>query len=143
MLIKPDAVRDRAVGRIIARVEAEGFALRGLRMVRLLPDQAEAFYHEHAGKPFYPGLVAFMASGPTVALLLEREDAVSRLRAIIGATDSRLAAPGTIRAEFGTDNHVNAVHASDSVTSAKRETAFFFGEPDTIPLAEAGTSQGA
>jgi len=136
MLIKPDAVGKRAVGRIIARIEAEGFAVCGLRMAELTQAQAEAFYREHEGKPFFPRLVRFMTSGPIVALSLRRDDAVNALRALIGSTDSRKAEPGTIRAEFGTDNEANAVHASDSVTSAARETAFFFSRLDTISVAE-------
>ena len=132
MLVKPDAVQKHAVGRIIAWVEEEGFVIEGLRMLRLTREQAERFYAEHRERPFFAGLVAFMTSGPTVALLLRRDDAVSALRVLIGATDSRKANEGTIRAAFGVDNQMNAVHASDSPASAARETAFFFNALDRI-----------
>lgn len=130
MMIKPDAMRAGATGAIIARVQEAGFGLRGLRMVRLTPQQAKKFYREHADRSFFGELVDFMTSGPIVALLLEHENAVKQLRELVGATDSRKAAPGTIRAEFGTDNQQNAVHASDSPESAAREAAFFFSEMD-------------
>ena len=132
MFIKPDAVRKKAVGKIIAKVEDAGFAIRAMRMVHLTPEQAREFYREHAEKGFFADLIAFVTGGPVVALLLERENAVETLRELIGSTDSRKAAPGTIRAEFGTDNQQNAVHASDSPASAQREMAFFFSHLDTV-----------
>ncbi len=135
MLIKPDAVKRRAVGPIIARIEAEGFIIEGLRMLCLTREQAGAFYEEHRERSFFPDLVEFMTSGAIVALSLRRDDAVNVLRALIGSTDSRKAQKGTIRAEFGTDNQMNAVHASDSPSSAARETAFFFSALDTIRAA--------
>lgn len=126
MIIKPDAVSRNVIGRILARVEEEGFVIRGLRMTRLDQEQAERFYEMHRNRSFFGGLVEFMTSGPIVPALLEREEAVSHLRAFIGATDSTQAAPGTIRRDFGTDVQRNAVHASDSPESAAREIAFFF-----------------
>ena len=132
MLIKPDAVRAGATGPVIGRIEADGFAIRGMRMLRLTPGQARGFYREHEGKSFFDGLIDFMTGGPIVALWLAREDAVAGLRRLIGVTDSREADPGTIRAEFGTDNLANAVHASDSPDSARRETAYHFSTLDTI-----------
>jgi nucleoside-diphosphate kinase len=136
MLIKPDAVQKRAVGRIIAWVEEEGFAIEGVRMLGLTREQAEQFYAEHRERPFFTSLVAFMTSGPIVALLLRRDDAVRVLRLLIGSTDSRKADEGTIRAAFGIDNQMNAVHASDSPASAARETAFFFSALDRIRVDE-------
>ena len=131
MLIKPDAVEARAIGKIVARVEQAGFAISAMRMVRLSKPHAAGFYREHREKPFFNDLLSFMTRGPIVALRLCRVDAVTTLRTLVGATDARKAEPGTIRAEFGTDNQENAVHASDSPTSAARETAFFFSQLDT------------
>lgn len=127
LIIKPDAVAKNAIGAILMRLEAEGFVIRGLRMERLTQERARAFYAVHRQRPFYDDLVAFMTSGPAVPTALEREDAVAHLRQFIGQTDSRKAAPGTIRAQFGTDVQCNAVHASDSPENATREIGFFFG----------------
>ena len=128
MIVKPDAVARNAIGQILARVEAEGFVIRELRMVRLTRNQAEDFYAVHRGKHFYEGLVEFMSSGPAVPVVLERDNAIAHLRQFIGVTDSTRAAAGTIRRDFGTDGQRNAVHASDSPENAAREIASFFGE---------------
>ncbi len=127
LMIKPDAVARGCVGQIIARLEAEGFRLAQMRLARLDRAQAESFYGVHRGKAFFADLVQFVVSGPVVPMVLEREDAVAGLRRLIGPTDSREAAPGTIRGDFGTDQQRNAVHASDSPASARAEIAFFFG----------------
>lgn len=132
LIVKPDAVAAGATGEILARVERAGFAVRALRMARLTRAQAEAFYEIHRGKPFYPGLVEFMSSGPCVPMILEREGAVLALRDFIGATDPAKAAPGSIRRDFGTDVGRNAVHASDSLENAAIETRFFFGTIDSL-----------
>jgi len=124
-MVKPDAVGRGLTGRILARVEAEGFAIRRLKLVRLSPDEARIFYAVHAGKPFLERLVEYISSGPLCAVLLEREDAIARLRAIAGATDPAEAAEGTIRREFGVDKTHNAVHASDGPGTAAAEKAFF------------------
>ena len=131
MLIKPDATAAGATGKIITCVQSRGFVIRAMRMLWLKESQARAFYREHAEKPFYGKLVEFMTGGPITALCLQRNDAVTTLRALVGATDSREAEAGTIRAEFGTDTQANAVHASDSAESAERETSFFFSHFDT------------
>lgn len=128
MMIKPDAVSDNRIGEILRRVEEEGFKVRALKMASWDRVQAAEFYAVHIGKPFYEGLMDFIISGPVVPVVLEREDAVDHLRAFIGSTDSREAARGTIRSDFGRDNRQNAVHASDSPENAAREIAFFFGE---------------
>ncbi|MBI2502225.1 MAG: nucleoside-diphosphate kinase [Candidatus Latescibacteria bacterium] len=128
MIIKPDAVAKRVIGEILRRVEAEGFAIRQLRMTQLSKERAEAFYAVHRERPFFGALVEFMTSGPAVPMALERADAVAHLRQFIGSTDSTEAAPGTIRREFGTDVQCNAVHASDSPENAAREIEFFFGK---------------
>lgn len=128
LIVKPDAVASGAIGAILSRLEAEGFAIRQLQMVHLTRQRAEEFYAVHRERPFYGGLVEFMTSGPVVPVVLERQQAVPRLREFIGSTDSTQAAPGTIRRDFGTDVRRNAVHASDSPESASREMAFFFGD---------------
>ena len=128
LIVKPDAVAKSAIGEILRRLEDEGFVIRDLRMTRLSTERAKAFYEVHRERPFYGELVDFMTSGPVVPTVLEGSDAVTRLRAFIGETDSTKAAQGTIRREFGTDVQCNAVHASDSLENAQREIAFFFTE---------------
>ncbi len=127
LIIKPDAVAKNAIGAILSRLEAEGFVIQELRKLQLSQDQAREFYAVHKDRPFYGELVEFMTSGPAVPTVLERDNAVAHLRQFIGATDSTKAAPGTIRAEFGTDVQCNAVHASDSLENSAGEIRFFFG----------------
>ncbi len=129
-IVKPDAVAGGKTGRIIAHLEQEGFVVRGVRLLRLTPAQAAAFYAVHRGRPFYDGLVAFMTSGPCLPMALERADAVATLRTVIGATDPADAAPGTIRKLYAESKGRNAIHASDSDENAAREVAFFFPECD-------------
>lgn len=129
-MIKPDAVKNRKVGPILAEVEKAGFEILDLRLVRLTPDTARRFYAVHEGKPFLNDLVAFMSSGPAVPVRLRREDAVPALRELIGATDPKEAKPGTIRALHAESKQCNAVHASDSPESARTEIQFFFGPGD-------------
>lgn len=126
LIIKPDSVAASAIGKILARVEEEGFRIVNLHMEHLSRERACAFYQEHEGKPFFEGLVEFMTSGPCVPVVLEREDAVARLRAVVGATDPTKAEPGTLRQLHGSANPRNAVHASDSTASSQRERDFFF-----------------
>jgi len=125
LLIKPDAVGRNLIGRILARVEAKGLAVRRLKLVKLTPAEAGEFYRTHAGEPFYEALLEFMASGPICAVVLEAEDAIGRLRRLAGATDPAAAEEGTIRRIFGLDGRRNSVHASDSPASAAEEIAFF------------------
>ncbi|HEU5310671.1 MAG TPA: nucleoside-diphosphate kinase [Candidatus Eisenbacteria bacterium] len=129
-MIKPDAVKNRKVGPILAEVEKAGFEILDLRLVRLTPDTARRFYAVHEGKPFLNDLVAFMSSGPAVPVRLRRENAVLALRELIGATDPREAKPGTIRALHAESKQNNAVHASDSPESARTEIPFFFSPGD-------------
>jgi len=131
-IIKPDAVASGKAGRVFSHLEAAGFTVRAARMVHLSTAQAEAFYAVHRARPFYRPLVAFMTSGPCIPLALERDDAVAVLRAVIGATDPKEAAPGTVRALYAESKERNAVHASDSDESARREVAFFFSESDLL-----------
>ncbi len=128
LIIKPDAVSRNAIGAIIQRVEDRGFKIRRLKMTRFTREDAVRFYAEHDGRPFFDGLIDFMTTGPVVPLALERENAVSLLREVVGVTDSSQAAEGTIRRDFGTNVQRNAVHASDSPEAAAGEIAFFFGE---------------
>jgi nucleoside-diphosphate kinase len=136
-IIKPDAVQAGNAGKILALLEGTGFVLRAARLVRLTPAQAEAFYDVHRERPFYRSLVAFMSSGPALALVLERDDAVARLRAVIGATDPAEAAPGTVRRLYAESKERNAIHASDSAETAAREVAFFFADGELRELGRA------
>lgn len=134
-IIKPDAMRAGNAGKILAHLEQAGFKLRAARLVRLTQAQAEAFYEVHRERPFYRSLVAFMTSGPALALALEREDAVARLREVIGATDPAEARAGTVRKLYAESKERNAIHASDSPENARRELAFFFPEGELRELA--------
>ncbi len=125
MMIKPDAVRRNLIGQILARIEGAGLTVRRMRIVHLTPAEARAFYRVHEGKPFLDNLVAFMASGPIVVAVLEAEDAIARLAAIVGPTDPAKAPPGTIRRDFGLDLEKNSIHRSDAVETAASEIEFF------------------
>ena len=137
-IVKPDAVRAGHTGKILALLENAGFVMRAARVVKLSAAQAEAFYEVHRERPFYRSLVTFMTSGPALALALERDDAVARLREVIGATDPAAAQPGTVRKLFAESKERNAIHASDSPENAAREVAFFFAEGE---LRELGGTQ--
>ena len=132
--MKPDAVTAGKTGKIVAHLEAAGFAVRAARMVRLSDRQAGAFYEVHRGRPFYEELVRFMTSGPCLPMALEREDAVAHLRTVIGATDPAEAAAGTIRKLYAESKGRNAIHASDSQENAIREIGFFFSEGELASL---------
>ena len=129
-IIKPDSVRKGNFGKIISRLEAEGFTILGLKKVALAQRQAEGFYAVHRDRPFYRDLVKYMVSGPVYVAALQREDAVARLRNLMGATDPKKADRGTIRAEFGESIEQNAIHGSDSDENAKNEISFFFAESE-------------
>lgn len=129
-IVKPDAMAAGKAGQVLAHLEAAGFRVRAARLVRLTQAQAESFYAVHRERPFYRPLVAFMTSGPCLPLALERADAVAKLREVIGATDPREAAPGTVRALYAESKERNAIHASDSLENAAREVAFFFAEAE-------------
>jgi len=133
-IIKPDAVSAGKAGKILAHVEAAGFRVRALRMTRLTPEQAGAFYAVHRERPFYGSLVAFMTSGPCIPMILEGDNAVSRFREVIGATDPAEAAEGTVRKLYAESKERNAIHASDSEENAAIEAAFFFPTQDRIGL---------
>ena len=134
-IIKPDAVAKNAIGAIYARFEEAGLKIVAARMMHLSDAQAGGFYAEHAERPFFKDLVAFMTSGPVMVQVLEGEDAVSKNRELMGATNPKEAAPGTIRADFAESIDANAVHGSDSTTSAAREVAYFFSALDVCARA--------
>ena len=131
-IIKPNAVAAGAVGQILDAMLADGFRIIGLKLVCMSRNEAEKFYAVHRGKPFYGRLVTFMTSGPSVVLVLEREDAVAGLRRLAGATDPAKAAEGTLRRRFGENVTRNAVHASDSVENAREEAGRFFDEREIV-----------
>lgn len=125
-IIKPDAVSKNAIGEIISRFEKGGLRVAGAKMVRLSKQQAEEFYSVHRERPFFAGLVSFISSGPVLVQVLEGPDAIAKNRQIMGATNPKDAAPGTVRADFADSIDHNAVHGSDAPETAKQEIAFFF-----------------
>ena len=125
-IIKPDAVKARVAGRILARIEEAGFTVRGLRLTHLSKREAEGFYAVHRERPFFGELVEFMTSGPSVVMALEKENAVQEWRDLMGPTDATKAPKGTIRGDFGTSMGENASHGSDSPENAKIELSYFF-----------------
>ncbi|MCP4680044.1 MAG: nucleoside-diphosphate kinase [Deltaproteobacteria bacterium] len=127
-MIKPNAVKAGNVGNILAHFEKAGIKIAALKMMYLARREAEAFYAEHKGKPFFDELVGFMSSGPMCAIVLEGDGVIEKNREIMGATDPSKAAPGTLRALYANNMTENAVHGSDSPTSAAREVGFFFPE---------------
>jgi nucleoside-diphosphate kinase len=129
-ILKPDCVRKNLQGAVLARMQKAGFHVLGMKMVRLNPIAAGAFYAIHKGKPFYDGLVEFMSSGACMPIALEKETAVADFRTLIGATDPKDAAPGTIRKDYADSKGENIVHGSDSPENGKTEVAFFFSEKE-------------
>jgi len=125
-IIKPDAVANRHIGDILAMLEKEGFRILGLRRTRLTAPEAEGFYAVHRGKPFFTSLVKFMTSGPIVVMALERDDAVRKLREVMGATDPAKANDGTIRKLFAENIERNCIHGSDAQDTAATELKYFF-----------------
>ncbi len=125
-IIKPDAVAARYTGRILQRIEAEGFQIRAMRMVSLSKAEAEGFYAVHRERPFFGSLTAFMSSGPAVVLALEAPDAIKKWRTLMGATDPAKAETNTLRKEFGASIENNATHGSDAPETAAFELGYFF-----------------
>ncbi len=126
VIVKPDAVRKRVAGQIIARFEAAGFRILAMRLVHLTVPEAEGFYAVHRERPFFSSLTRFMSQGPCVPMVLEGEGAIARVRELMGATDPAQAAAGTIRKDFAESIEANAVHGSDSPASAAFEIPYFF-----------------
>ena len=128
LMLKPDAVENRHIGEILARIERSGLTIERLELARVTPEQAARNYAEHEGKPFYEGLIAYITSGPVVKMIVSGPDAVAIARKLMGATNPKDAAPGTIRGDFGLVMDANVIHGSDSEESAMREISIFFPE---------------
>jgi nucleoside-diphosphate kinase len=133
-ILKPDCVRKNLTGEVIARIEKAGFKVLGMKKVRLTKESAGGFYAVHKGRPFYDGLVEFMSSGPCVPIALEKENAVADYRALIGATDPKDAAAGTIRKLYADNKGENIVHGSDSAENGLIEINYFFSSKELIEL---------
>ena len=131
-MIKPDAVAAGHAGEILAMIEQAGFRIVNLRMIRITDNQARGFYAVHREKPFFAGLVKFITEGPVIAMALEREDAIKKLREVMGATNPANAAEGTIRKRFASDIERNCIHGSDAVETAETELRFFFSTADLV-----------
>ena len=131
-IIKPDAVAAGQAGQILSMIEQAGFRILALRMTRLTEAQAQGFYAVHRERPFFAGLVKFMTEGPIIVMALEREDAVRKLREVMGATNPANAAEGTIRKRFAANIERNCVHGSDAPETAATELGFFFGTADLL-----------
>ena len=127
-MIKPTALKNNYAGPILKMINEAGFVIKAMKLTRLTPTQAGSFYEIHKGKPFYESLVEFMSSGPIIAAILEKENAVEDYRALIGATNPENAADGTIRKLYATSLQQNAVHGSDSDENANLESDFFFSK---------------
>ena len=125
-IIKPDAVKKKTAGQILARIEAAGFTVRGMRMIHMTKKEAEGFYAVHSARPFFGGLTDFMSSGPCVVMCLEAPDAIKKWRDLMGATDPAKAAAGTLRKDFGASIDNNATHGSDAPETAAFELGYFF-----------------
>ncbi|MEB3765343.1 MAG: nucleoside-diphosphate kinase [Desulfurococcales archaeon] len=133
VLVKPDGVKRGLIGEVISRFEKKGLKIRALKMIWLSKEKAQEFYSVHKDKPFFNDLVEFITSGPIVAMVLEGDSAISVVRLMIGATDGRKAAPGTIRGDFALSIQDNVVHASDSPESFEREFKVIFTESEIVP----------
>ena len=131
-IIKPDAVKKNVIGKIIDRFESNGLRIAAMKKVQLSEKDAGEFYAVHKERPFFGELVEFMTSGPVVVMVLEGENAVAKNRELMGATDPKEAAPGTIRADFAESIDANAVHGSDSLENAAKEIAFFFAQREIL-----------
>lgn len=132
-IIKPDAVAQNVIGEIESRFEKAGLKIVAAKMLQLSEEKAGGFYAEHKERPFFKDLVGFMTSGPVIVQVLEGEDAIAKNRDLMGATNPKEAAPGTIRADFAETIDANAVHGSDSPESAEREIAYFFEAEEICP----------
>ena len=132
IVVKPDGVQRAHIGDIITRIERAGLKIIAMKILQVTREQAEKHYAVHEGKPFYEGLIRYMTSGPSVAMVVEGWDAVKHARRLIGPTDPQDAAPGSIRGDYGLDIRRNIVHAADSVENAKIEYSIYFDEEELI-----------
>jgi nucleoside-diphosphate kinase len=133
-IIKPDAVSNNNAGAIIEKIQSAGFKVLGMKLTKITPAIAGAFYEVHKERPFYNDLISYMTSGSIVPVALEKDNAVEEFRKLIGATDPKKADAGTIRALFGTGIEANAIHGSDSDENALREIGFFFSESEIVMI---------
>jgi nucleoside-diphosphate kinase len=131
-ILKPDTVKAGKAGAIISRLEKEGFRIRAMKMVHLTEQQAQGFYYVHKDRPFFGSLVKFMSEGPIVPMVLEADNAIEKLRKVMGATDPAKADPGTIRKEFATNIERNAIHGSDGPDTAAYEISYFFSQLELV-----------
>ncbi|MFA5537231.1 MAG: nucleoside-diphosphate kinase [Bacillota bacterium] len=132
IMIKPDGVQRNLTGKIISRLEDKGYKLVALKMLQLTEEQAKTHYIEHIEKPFFPSVLAYITSGPVVAMVWEGRNAVKGIRKLMGATDPRDAEPGTIRGDFGIDISKNVIHGADSPESAQRELDIYFATTELL-----------
>ncbi len=128
VIIKPDGIQKNIIGEIISRIEKKGLKILNMKMMKLSRELAEKHYEEHRNKPFFKSLVNFITSAPIIVMIVEGKDVISIFRSMMGPTDPKNAAPGTIRGDYGTDVERNIIHGSDSIESAKREVDLFFPE---------------
>jgi nucleoside-diphosphate kinase len=131
IIVKPDGVERGLIGEVLRRFEQRGLTVTGLKLMRISPELAARHYAEHQGKPFYPGLISFITSGPVVVGVVEGPGAVSMVRTMMGATNPANAAPGTIRGDFAVSMSYNVIHGSDGVEAAEREIGLYF-TPDEL-----------
>lgn len=137
-MVKPDGVQKGMIGEIISRFEKKGIKIAALKMMQITKEMAEEHYAEHKEKPFFAELVSFITSGPVAAMVLEGENVISTVRTMMGATNPRDAAPGTIRGDFAMTMSKNIIHGSDSPASASREIKIFFSEEEVLTYKKAG-----
>jgi len=131
-ILKPDTVKAGNAGAIISRLEKEGFRIRAMKLMHLTKAEAEGFYHVHKARPFFNSLVAFMTEGPVIMMVLEADNAIEKLRKVMGATDPAKADPGTIRKDFATNIERNAIHGSDAPETAAFEVSYFFSQIEMV-----------
>ncbi len=130
ILVKPDGTQRRLIGRIVSRIEDKGLQIIGMKMLQISPEMSQQHYVEHVSKPFYPELEAFITSGPVVAMVVQGPEAVSVMRTLMGSTNGRASAPGTIRGDYGASRQMNLIHGSDSVESAAKEISIYFAKSE-------------
>lgn len=139
IILKPDALQRRLVGRILQRFEDKGLTIGGMKLMQIPRDLAERHYAPHKGKPFYPGLIEYITKGPTVVLVLQGNRCIEIARTLMGKTFGFEAAPGTIRGDFGASRSFNLIHGSDAPESARAEIALYFSERELLEYAPAGS----
>ncbi|MBI1824894.1 MAG: nucleoside-diphosphate kinase [Planctomycetes bacterium] len=139
IILKPDAIQRRVIGRIVQRFEDKGLSIAGLKLVRISRDLAERHYAPHKGKPFYPGLIDYITSGPVVVMVLQGSRCIEISRILMGKTFGYEAAPGTIRGDFGASRSFNLIHGSDSPDSASSEIALYFKPEELLEYAPVGS----